>query len=132
MNCININGIRGKRLELQSYLSELDPDVVAIQETKVDSSITNNEFIAPEVAYYIFSHDRNLNSGGTALLISKTLQAIPVSLLQNKSESLKFIIFHPGIEPHQLIMSLFSILEKLARQCSILASKFETAKTCTF
>ena len=31
---ININGIRGKKLELSSFLEIEDPDIIAIQETK--------------------------------------------------------------------------------------------------
>jgi exonuclease III len=41
MFSININGIRGKKLELQAYLSTENSDIVALQETKIDSSQMN-------------------------------------------------------------------------------------------
>jgi hypothetical protein len=34
MFSININGIRGEKLELRAYLSTENPDIVALQETK--------------------------------------------------------------------------------------------------
>ena len=36
---ININSIRGKKLELLAFLDFHQPQIVAIQETKIDSSI---------------------------------------------------------------------------------------------
>ena len=36
MFSININGIRGRKLKLQAYLSTENPDIVALQETKID------------------------------------------------------------------------------------------------
>ena len=40
---INVNGIRSKKLELLAYLDCHQPQVVAIQETKIDSSISTSE-----------------------------------------------------------------------------------------
>jgi hypothetical protein len=41
---ININGIRGKKkLELSSFLEIEDPDIIAIQETKIDRNILTSE-----------------------------------------------------------------------------------------
>ena len=41
---INVNGIRSKKLELLPYLDFHQPQIVAIQETKIDSSISTSEF----------------------------------------------------------------------------------------
>ena len=38
---MNINSIRGKKLELLAFLDFHQPHVVAIQETKIDSSVAN-------------------------------------------------------------------------------------------
>ncbi|CAC5392724.1 unnamed protein product [Mytilus coruscus] len=45
MVSININSLRGKKLELQAYLQTENPEIVALQETKIDKSITTNELI---------------------------------------------------------------------------------------
>ena len=37
---INVNGIWSKKLELLAYLDFYQPQIVAIQETKIDSSIS--------------------------------------------------------------------------------------------
>ena len=42
MFSININGSRGKKPELQAYLSTENSDIVAPQETKIDSSQMNS------------------------------------------------------------------------------------------
>ena len=48
---ININSIRGKKLELLAFLDFHQPQIVAIQETKIDSSISTSELF-PETCPY--------------------------------------------------------------------------------
>ena len=48
---MNINSIRGKKLELQAFLDFHEPHVVAIQETKIDSSVATSELF-PETCPY--------------------------------------------------------------------------------
>ena len=48
---MNINSIRGKNLELLAFLGFHQPHVVAIQETKIDSSIATSELF-PETCPY--------------------------------------------------------------------------------
>ena len=43
---INISSIRGKKLELLAFLDFHRPHIVAIQETKIDSSIATSELLA--------------------------------------------------------------------------------------
>ena len=43
---ININSIKGKKLELLAFLDFHQPQIVAIQETKIDSSILISEFVS--------------------------------------------------------------------------------------
>ena len=69
---ININGLRGKKLELQAYLATESPDIVALQETKIDSSIKSNELIPDSLGYDIFRNDRTGKCGGTMLLVNHT------------------------------------------------------------
>ena len=83
---ININGIRGKKLELQMYLEINKPDIVAFQETKIDASITNSELFHDNLDYDVFRSDRSLKGGGVMLLIKRALNASPVSV-SNVAES---------------------------------------------
>ena len=41
---LNINSIRGKKLDLLTFLDVHNPHIVAIQETKIDSSIATSEY----------------------------------------------------------------------------------------
>ncbi|KAJ8031305.1 hypothetical protein HOLleu_27992 [Holothuria leucospilota] len=85
---ININGIRGKKLDLQAFLSVTEPDVVALQETKVDDSITTSELFPSCLDYTIFRNDRTLGGGGTMLLVKNNLTPSRVSNLTDGSESI--------------------------------------------
>ncbi|KAJ8038096.1 hypothetical protein HOLleu_19075 [Holothuria leucospilota] len=84
---ININGIRGKKSDLQAFLSVTHPDIVALQETKVDDSITTSELVPSSLDYTIFRNDRTLGGGGTMLLVKNNLSPTNVSNLTNGSES---------------------------------------------
>ena len=48
---LNINGIRGKKLELVAFLDCHKPDTVAIQETKIDDSISTSELFPDSCPY---------------------------------------------------------------------------------
>jgi len=87
MVSININGIRGKRLELQAYLSTENPEIVALQETKIDSNIKSNELIPECLEYNIYRNDRTANGGGTMLLVKTYLKSAPLRKVENGSES---------------------------------------------
>ena len=90
---ININSIRGKKLDLLAFLEVHQPHVVAIQETKIDSSIATSELFPETCQYNIFRKDRNLHGGGVMLLIHKDSPHMPLSELENDSESVWAKIF---------------------------------------
>ena len=48
---ININSIRGKKLEVLAFLDFHQPQIVAIQETKIDSSISTSELFPESCPY---------------------------------------------------------------------------------
>ena len=48
---ININSIRGKKLELLAFLDFHQPQIVAIQEKKIDSSISTSELFPESCPY---------------------------------------------------------------------------------
>ena len=85
---ININGTRGKKLDLQAFLSVNEPDVLALQETKVDDSITTSELFPSCLDYTILRNDRTLGCGGTMLLVKNNLTPSRVNYLTDGSESI--------------------------------------------
>ena len=68
---ININSIRGKKLELLAFLDFHQPQIVAIQETKIDSFISTSELFPESCPYNVYRKDRTLDGGGVTLLIHK-------------------------------------------------------------
>jgi exonuclease III len=84
---ININSLRGKSLELQAFLDMNKSDIVAIQETKIDNSISTNELISENLEYDVYRKDRTMGGGGVMLLIKRHLDSMPMQDLENKSES---------------------------------------------
>ena len=65
---MNINSIRGKKLELLAFLDFHQPHVVAIQETKIDSSVATSELFPETCPYSVYRKDRNIHGGGVMLL----------------------------------------------------------------
>ena len=82
---ININSIRGKKLDLMAFLEVHQPHVVAIQETKIDSSVATSELFPETGQYNVFKKNRNLH--GVVLLVHKDTPHMPLSELENDSES---------------------------------------------
>ena len=88
-----INSIRGKKMDLLAFLDVHNPHIVAIQETKIDSSIATSELFPEVCPYNIFRKDRNLHGGGVMLLIHKDIPHMPLSELENDSESVWVKVF---------------------------------------
>ena len=89
---MNINSMRGKKLELLAFLDFHRSHVVAIQETKIDISIATSEL--PETSpYSVYRKDRNIHGGGVMLLVHKDLSHMPITELENDSESIWVKVF---------------------------------------
>ena len=58
---ININSIRGKKLELLAFLDLHQPQIVAIQETKIDNTISTSELFPETCPYNVYRKDRTLD-----------------------------------------------------------------------
>jgi hypothetical protein len=84
---INMNGIRGKKHQLSSFLEVENPDIIAIQETKVNKSILTPELLPNNLNFDVYRNDSTLHGGGVMLLVNKTLNAIPLYIFENGSES---------------------------------------------
>ena len=74
-------------MDLLSFLDVHNLHIVAIQETKIDSSIATSELFPETCPYTIFRKDRNLHGGGVMLLIHTDIPHMPLSELENDSES---------------------------------------------
>ena len=79
---MNINSIRGKTLELLAFLDFHQPHVVAIQETKIDSSIATLELFLETCPYIAYRKDRNIHGGGVMLLVHKDISHMPITELE--------------------------------------------------
>ena len=90
---ININSIRGKKLELLAFLDLHQPQIVAIQETKIDNTISTSELFPETCPYNVYRKDRTLDGGGVMLLIHKDIPHMPITELENDSESVWVKVF---------------------------------------
>ena len=90
---ININSIRGKKLELLAFLDLHQPQIVAIQETKIDNTISTSELFPETCPYNVYRKDRTLDGGGVMLLIHKDIPRMPITELENGSESVLVKVF---------------------------------------
>ena len=90
---MNINSIRGKKLELLAFLDFHQPHVVAIQETKINSSIATSELFPETCPYSVYRKDRNIHGGGVMLLVHKDISHMPNTELENDSESIWVKVF---------------------------------------
>ena len=90
---ININSIRGKQLELLAFLDFHQPQIVAVQETKNDSSISTSELFPESCSYNVYRKDRTLDGSGVLLLIHRDISHMPITELENDSESVWVKVF---------------------------------------
>ena len=67
-------------------ICSLKPDIVALQETKIDGTISSSELFHDNLGYDVFRNDRTLKGGDVLLLVNKVLGASQVSV-SNPAES---------------------------------------------
>ena len=79
---ININSLRNKFDDISVLLCDNVVDILAINETKLDNSFPNVQFIIQ--GYTLFRRDRNANGGGVILYIRSDL---PCRRLTNMESS---------------------------------------------
>ena len=77
---MNINSIRGKKLELLAFLDFHQPHAVAIQETKIDSSIETSELFPESCPYSVYRKDRNIHGGHFAYAYHRTGKRLGINL----------------------------------------------------
>ena len=89
---MNINSIRGKKLALLAFLDFHQPHV-AIQETKIDNSIAASELFPETCPYGVCREDRHIHGSGVMLLVHKDISHMPITELENDSESVWVKVF---------------------------------------
>ena len=90
---ININNIRGKKLELLAFIHFHQPQIVAIQETKIDSFISTSELFPESGPYNVYRKIRTQDAGGVMLLYRKNISHMPITELENHPESVRVKVF---------------------------------------
>ena len=88
-----INSIRGKKLELLAFVDFHQPHVVAFQETKIDSAVATSELFSETCPYSVYRKDRNIHGGGVMLLVHKDISHMPITELENDSQSIWVKVF---------------------------------------
>ena len=81
---ININSIRGKKHELLAFIDFHPPQIVAIQETNIDSSVSTSELFPESCPYSVYRKDRTLDDGGVMLLTHMDISHMPITELFTK------------------------------------------------
>ena len=125
---ININSIRGKKLELLPFLDFHQPQILVFQETKIDTSISTSGLLPESCPYSVYVKDRTLAGGGVMLLIHKDISHMPITELVNNSESVWVKVFAnktsyfvagwyrpPGVDLTKLESQLMSFKRQLGK-----------------
>ena len=93
----SLGGLKSMSLNINSkllaFLDVHNPHIVAIQEKKNDSSIATSELFPETCPYNIYRKDINLHGGRVMLLIHKDIPHMPLSALENDSESVWVKVF---------------------------------------
>ena len=69
------------------WLTLIFINLKCVQETKIDSSISTSELFQETCPYNVYRKDRNSKGGGIMLLIHKDITHVPITELENDSES---------------------------------------------
>ena len=85
--------ISGLKLELLAFLDFHQPNVVAMQETKIDSAISTSELFPETCPYSVYRKDRNIHGGGVMLLVHEDISHMPITELENDSGSIWVKVF---------------------------------------
>ena len=103
---------------------------MAIQETKIDSSISTSELFPESCPYNGYRKDRTLDGGGVMLLIHKDISHMPITELENDSESVWVKVF--ANKTSHFVASWYrppgGDLDKLESQLTSLKSQLEKIK----
>ena len=94
---VNINSILPKLEELKQIVNSVNLSIIGISESKLDSSVDDNEIAIP--GYDILRKDRNRNGGGVLAYIRNDLSFNIREDLKSSNEIIFFEIFLPHTKP---------------------------------
>ena len=80
---LNVNGLRSKLDFIKILLRQEKFDILCLNETKIDSTVTNSEISVP--GYLLFRLDRTLHGGGTLIYYSDSLNVKRNARLTSKA-----------------------------------------------
>ena len=130
----NINGLRSKITQLQCLMTEYQPNIIALQETKLPPNINYNM-----KKFHIYNKSRNADGGGVALYISKELPVTSIELntdleavaatvhYENSKLTYCSLYLPPGVDFP--VANFCDLLEKLPSPFLILGD-FNSKNTC--
>jgi len=81
---LNANSIKGKRAMLAAVCDSIDPDVILVTETKLDSSMSSSEFLPKN--YLAHRLDRDVNGGGVMVAVRNIYAVDEVTINQVNCE----------------------------------------------
>ena len=98
--CININSLLKNIDQLRIMLESNCLDILAINETKIDNTVSDNEIIIP--GYHHIRKDRSRHGGGVLLYVHESLSFSERNylLVANSLEMLSIEIVKPLITNH--------------------------------
>ena len=102
---LNIVSLRKHRHELEIVLNDHDIDIIGLNETRLDETISDSEVSIS--GYNIFRNDHDVNRGGVAIYVKASL---PEPTVKVKSENLELISLE--IAPQNIknsMQNLFSL-----------------------
>ena len=93
-------------ISLLAYLDFHQPQIVAIQETKIDSSISTSELFPETCPYNVYRKDRNSKGGGVILVSTswspgRNLAELTSEIDLLRSQLQKIKCMHKGNNPPQ-------------------------------
>ena len=71
----NLNGFRSKLTQLQCLITKHQPEILALQETKLPQGEPYNSS-----KFFLIRKDRDAHGGGVALMINKNISYMPIVL----------------------------------------------------
>lgn len=81
---VNVNGLRGKTLQIHELISTHEPDIILCQETKLDASVNSSEIFPPD--FTVMRKDRTCHGGGVCIAISNKIVCSHCTDLENDLE----------------------------------------------
>ena len=114
-----------------AYLDFYQPQIVAIQETKTDSSISTSELFPRTCQFSVYKKYRNSKGGGVMLLIHKDISHMHITELENDSESVWVKVF--ANKTHHFVASWYQPpgrnLVELKPEIELLRSQLQKIKS---